>query len=252
MSFQKQNNDSSVSEPPKAAGETKSSTSSPTHEEATSPTNWSWVSVLTNNNHTLAAASATTTFSRSTINLKDHLVTVDEAFPPSLFVQPELIPNESWDHMGMIKQRGHLEQYWLMIYAYLDLSYSDRIEMKCFCRLFHKVEHILTANKHCYETLTPIPLWTLYPHSSYSTLNELMETLSEIYAELPALVWEDCTAPEMLRVGMKVRDNRNVGIIQNANENGETFDIVYGDFDGAATSNDVPLNEIQIPNVSCF
>jgi len=44
--------------------------------------------------------------------------------------------------MGMIKRRGNLEQHWVVIYAFLDLSFADRLKMKTYCHLFHKVEKL--------------------------------------------------------------------------------------------------------------
>jgi len=44
--------------------------------------------------------------------------------PQPLFVQPELLPKACWPQMRMIKRRGHLEQHWVVIYAFLDLSFG--------------------------------------------------------------------------------------------------------------------------------
>ena len=73
------------------------------------------------------------------------------------------------------------------------------------------------------------------------------------------IVWEVCTAPGTLVVGLTVRvkyvddDQRDEAFIydatiQKVNEN-ETFDIVFDDGHFGSRKN-VPLNEIRIQNVS--
>ena len=93
-----------------------------------------------------------------------------------------------------------------------------------------------------------------------------MNKLNEEYAALPD-VWEECTAPGALVVGMKVQvkyvddeysdddaddDQRDVAFedatIQKVNED-ETFDIVFA-ISYYGTRKNVPLNEIRIQNVS--
>ena len=69
---------------------------------------------------------------------------------PSFFVQSERIPKDLRDQTLCSNLRGNLEKHWLMIYAYLDLPFADRLKLRWMCRLFHKVEKILTVNKHCY------------------------------------------------------------------------------------------------------
>jgi hypothetical protein len=114
--------------------------------------------------------------------------------------------------------------------------------------------------------LTPIPKWTEFPHPKYSTLNELMDKLNAMYAALPS-DWEECTVPGSLVVEMKVRakytyaeysddddaddtdDEFYNATIQKVNDADETFDIVFDDNDYGTRIN-VPLNEIQIQNVS--
>jgi len=83
----------------------------------------------------------------------------------------------------------------------------------------------------------------------------LMNKLNEMYAALPDIVWEVPTSLllETLVVGMKVRvkyvdDEFEDATIQKVNED-ETFDIVF-DEDDDETRKNVPLNEIQIQNVS--
>jgi hypothetical protein len=82
-----------------------------------------------------------------------------------------------------------------------------------------------------------------------------------MYAARPGIVWEECTAPEMLSVGTVVRArfvnssgstlNKFAKINQINNDDNDdnktTFDIVYDDGD---TRKNVPLNEIQRRTVS--
>ena len=188
---------------------------------------------------------------------KDHFIIVDLKDMPSLFVQPELIPKEYWDKKGMIKRRGHLQKHWLMIYAFLGLSYAERLEVRCLCRLFHEVEKILTLNKHRYKMLKPMPTYTWFPHRKYSSLNELMDKLNEEYAALPD-GWMECTAPGTLSVGTVVRarfvnssgrtlNNFFPAKINQINkgyndDNKTTFDIVYDDGD---SRKNVPIYSYQ-------
>ena len=118
---------------------------------------------------------------------KGHVLVVDRNALPSLFVQPELLPRAYWTQKGMIKRRGHLEQHWVVIYAFLDLSFVDRLKMRSYCRLFHEVEKILTVNKHGHEMLTPLPLslWTAFPHLKYPTLNRFVDKLNRVFQKDP-------------------------------------------------------------------
>ena len=108
-------------------------------------------------------------------------------------------------------------------------------------------------------------------HPNDSTLNELMDHLNGMHAALPDIVWEECSAPApgTLRcVGMKVRakyvddeysdddDDADAefynATIQKLNDD-QTLDVVFdvvSDNGDAETRKNVPLNEIQIPNVS--
>jgi hypothetical protein len=89
--------------------------------------------------------------------------------------------------------------------------------------------------------------------------------LNRSHAALPEIVWEECTAAAAagtFSVGTEVRArfvNTTTGktlknlypgkIAQIKNDDSEiTFDIDYDDGD---TRKNVPLNEIQIKNVSC-
>ena len=203
-------------------------------------------------------------------NKRAKTTTTDTSFDPaaahpSFFVQSELIPKEYKDKNICSNFLGDLTDQWVVVFSFLDLSYKDRIEMRCYCRLFHKVENILTLNKHGYEMLTPIPKWTEFPHPKYSTLNELMDKLNAMYAALPS-DWEECTVPGSLVVETKVRakyvdeysddddaddtdDEFYNATIQKVNDADETFDIVFDDNDYGTRIN-VPLNEIQIQTVS--
>ena len=199
---------------------------------------------------------------------KGHDIVVDLNTPPSLFVQPELLPKSYWTQMRMIKRRGHLEQHWVVIYAFLDLSFVDRLKMRSYCRLFHEVEKILTLNKHGHEMLKPLPLYASFPCRNFSSLPDLMNELNARFAALPDIVWELCAAPETLSAGMKVRVKTSAAVhqggfgqgafglvdtsfkdatIQKVNDD-ETFDVVFDDDD--ETKKNVPLNEMQIQNVS--
>ena len=148
---------------------------------------------------------------------------------------------------GEIKRPEHLIAWWSRIFSFLFLCVPtddniDRIELRSLCRLFR-------------DSLKPLPLWTSFPHPNYPTLNGLMNKLNEMYAALPDIVWEVPSAlhVETLVVGMKVRvkygpDKFEDATIQKGNED-ETFDIVFDDV-SCGTKKDVPLNEIQIQNVS--
>jgi hypothetical protein len=84
-----------------------------------------------------------------------------------------------------------------------------------------------------------------------------------MYAARPDIVWEECSAPEMLSVGTVVRARfvnssgrtlnnffpAKINQINNDDndDNETTFDIVYDDGD---TRKNVPLNEIQRRTVS--
>ena len=189
---------------------------------------------------------------------------------PSFFVQSELIPKEYKNQNICSNFLGDLKDQWVLIYAFLDLSYADRIEMRCLCRLFHKVEKLLTLNKHGFK-LMPIPIWTSFPHPNYPTLNGLMNELNDMYAALPS-EWEECTVPGKLVLGLSVRvkyvddeysddddddddddetdEEFEDATIEKVNDD-ETFDIVFdNDYYGARKN--VSGNEIQIQNVRYF
>jgi hypothetical protein len=210
-------------------------------------------------------------------------ILVDLNTPPSLFVQPELLPKSYWTQTRMIKRRGHLEQHWVVIYAFLDLSFVDRLQMRSYCRLFHEVEKILTLNKHGHEMLKPLPLYASFPCRNFTSLPDLMNELNARFAALPDIVWELCAAPETLSAGMKVRVKTSAAVHQGAFGQGafglvafgqgvfgqgalggapasfkdatiqkvnddESFDVLFDDDD--EPKKNVPLNEMQIQNVS--
>jgi hypothetical protein len=133
------------------------------------------------------------------------------------------------------------------------------------------VEKILTLNKHGHEMLKPLPLYASFPCRNFSSLPDLMNELNARFAALPDIVWELCAAPETLSAGMKVRVKTSAvhgafgqgafgqgafggapasfkdATIQKVNDD-ETFDVLFDDDD--ETKKNVPLNEMQIQNVS--
>jgi hypothetical protein len=100
---------------------------------------------------------------------------------PSFFVQSERIPNEYKDKIGISKGSSQRMQtaHWVRIYACLDFSHADRLALRCMCRLFNEVEKILTLDEHRYKMLKPMPLFAIFPHPNYPTLNGLMDKLNE-------------------------------------------------------------------------
>ena len=143
---------------------------------------------------------------------------------------------------GEIKRPEHLIAWWSRIFSFYVPDDKDRIELRSLCRLFR-------------DALRPPPVWTTFPHPNYPTLNSLIDTLNEMYVSLPNIIWEECTAPSgTLVVGTEVRakfverwgTSIKDATIQKVNED-ETFDVVFGD---RRTRKNVPLNEIQIQNVS--
>ena len=177
----------------------------------------------------LPSSETTTTLTTSNMYLSTHLIV-------PYFINAQ----------GEIKRPEHLIAWWSRIFSFLFLCVPDdnieRIELRFLCRLFR-------------DALKPLPLWICFPHPNYPTLNDLMNKLNEMYAALPGIVWEVPTSLllETLVVGMKVRVKYGDvsfkdATIQKVNEN-ETFDIVFDDV-SKKKKKDVPLNEIQIQNVS--
>jgi len=187
---------------------------------------------------------------------------------PSFFVQAERLRNEYKDKIGISKGSSQRMQtaHWVRIYACLGLSYADRLALRCMCRLFNEVEKILTLDEHRYKMLKPMPLFAIFPHPNYPTLNGLMDKLNEEYAAVfDLIIWKQCTAPELLSLGTKVRAKYGGGqghggggpqpttfkdaTIKKVNDD-ETFDVVFVERWRRVTRKNVPLNELQIPNVS--
>ena len=173
----------------------------------------------------LPSSETTTTVTTSNMYLSTHLIV-------PYFINAQ----------GEIKRPEHLIAWWSRIFSFLCVPDDniERIELRSLCRLFR-------------DALKLLPLWTSFPHPNFPTLNGLMNKLNEMYAALPDIVWEVPTSLETLVVGMKVRVKYGDvsfkdATIQKVNEN-ETFDIVFDDV-SCGTKKDVPLNEIQIQNVS--
>ena len=135
---------------------------------------WRWLHTL--NQESTTSSSSTTIRCVQPLN-NNRVLLVDSTKLPSLFVQPELIPKENRDQTICSNVRGDLKNHWLMIYACLDLSYADRLALRCMCRVFNEVEKILTLDEHRYKMLKPMPLFAIFPHPNYSTLNDLMNKL---------------------------------------------------------------------------
>jgi hypothetical protein len=163
-----------------------------------------------------------------------------------MYLSTHLIVPYFINAQGEIKRPEHLIAWWSRIFSFLFLydvpDEKDHIPLRSLCRLFR-------------DSLKPLPFWTSFPHPNFSTLNGLMNKLNEMYAALPDIVWEVPTSLllETLVVGMKVRVKYGDvsfkdATIQKVNEN-ETFDIVFDD-GNFGTRKNVPLNEIQIQNVS--
>jgi len=179
----------------------------------------------------LPSSETTTTLTTSNMYLSTHLIV-------PYFINAQ----------GEIKRPEHLIAWWSRIFSFLFLCVPDdnidRIELRFLCRLFR-------------DALKPLPRWTSFPHPNYPTLHSLMDRLNEMYAALPAVVWEVSTSPGTLALGMEVRakivnwrggTSFQDATIQKVNED-DTFDIVFDD-GASGTKKNVPLNEIRIQNVS--
>ena len=159
-----------------------------------------------------------------------------------MFLSTHLIVPYFITASGEIKRPEHLIAWWSRIFSFYVPDDKDRIELRSLCRLFR-------------DALKPPPQWTTFPHSNYPTLKSLMDRLNEMYATLPAVVWEVPTVQGTLSLGMEVRvkyirwgiTSFKDATIQKVNEDG-TFDVVFDEDD--ETRKNVPLNEIQIQNVS--
>ena len=71
-----------------------------------------------------------------------------------------------------IKRPEHLIAWWSRIFSFYVPDDKDRIELRFLCRLFR-------------DSLKPPPLYTIFPHPNYSTLNMLMDKLSDVFVENP-------------------------------------------------------------------
>ena len=114
---------------------------------------------------------------------------------PSLLVQPELISLEYKKQHGIPRRRGHLEQYWIRIYSYLQPSFPQRIGMRCLCRLFDAVERLTTENsRRSTLMLMPIPsgMWTTFLNVKHDTLEGLIKWVNGVVKVSPA------SAPQLL------------------------------------------------------
>jgi len=145
---------------------------------------------------------------------------------PSFLVQPELIPNDYKVKINITKIHGHLEIHWLRIYAFVGFQLSDRLKLRCSCRLFYEVEKLVNLNRHGHSHLIPMPLWTTYPNpnSRFKSLRSLVDHLNSIYKELPFKVWIKST-PAKLPIGTRVR--LSIGVRLHLNPLG-SFARIYG------------------------
>jgi hypothetical protein len=162
----------------------------------------------------------------------------------NMYLSTHLIVPYFINAQGEIKRPEHLIAWWSRIFSFVCVpDDKDRIELRSLCRLFR-------------DALKPLSLWTSFPHPNYPTLDDLMNKLNEMYAALPS-GWVKCTAPGTLVVRTEVRVKFvnlwgttwiKDATIQKVNENG-TFDIVFDD-GSCGTKKNVPLNALQIQNVS--
>ena len=67
-----------------------------------------------------------------------------------ILLQPELIPKEYKKIHGITRKTfpGGTKNLWLHIYSYLQPSYFTRLRLKCLCRLFNKVEKLISNYKY--------------------------------------------------------------------------------------------------------
>ena len=73
---------------------------------------------------------------------------------------------------GVIKRPGGLIAFWSRIFSYLGPSPIDRLRLCWLCRLFR-------------DSLR-VPVWTTFPHSGYTTLNQLVDRINEVATEDPS------------------------------------------------------------------
>jgi len=123
-----------------------------------------------------------------------HIVTVTSITSHMILLQPELIPNEYKEIHGITKGGRVVEANWLEIYSFLQLSYADRIKLRCSCRMLNDVEKLISS-KPKYSPLKPIPKgsYTSFPHPNHATLRGLTNRLNELPRDgsitLPSLLF---------------------------------------------------------------
>ena len=69
---------------------------------------------------------------------------------------------------GTLKRPEHLIAWWSRIFSFLIPNDKDHVQLRCLCRLFR-------------DALKPPALWTTFPHPNYSTLNDLIDKLNNVY-----------------------------------------------------------------------
>ena len=118
-----------------------------------------------------------------------HIVAITSITSHMLLLQPELIPNEYKETHGITKGSRVVEAIWLQIYSFLQPSYADRINLRCFCRMLNDVERLITSKPKC-SPLKPIPKgsYTTFPHPKYATLRKLTNRLNKLNP-LPTLLF---------------------------------------------------------------
>ena len=73
---------------------------------------------------------------------------------------------------GEIKRPEHLIAWWSRIFSFYVPDDKDHIELRSLCRLFR-------------DALKPPPLYTIFPHSNYPTLDGLVDSLNNVYQTNP-------------------------------------------------------------------
>ena len=175
---------------------------------------------------------------------------------PSILLQPELISNAFKELHGITIREftGGTKNLWLQIYSYLQPSYYTRINMKCSCRLFKDVEKMITFNPDC-SPLKPIPLYTLFPHPKYATLDELINRLNELPRD------GSITLPSMLLIANGVHDEKGesvyiripISIVGESKEGVQIIGglIMNGKKEDVVNVSDLTLRESKFSGVRC-
>jgi len=91
-----------------------------------------------------------------------------------MYLSTHLIVPYFINAQGEIKRPEHLIAWWSRIFSFLICvpDDKDRIELRFLCRLFR-------------DALKPPPLYTIFPHPNYPTLNNLMDKLNIVYRKNP-------------------------------------------------------------------